>query len=134
MHQFIGWLAVVSVAGILAGCETTPPEDIGPNKTEAYYVQVESSVPGVVIETNNAVAGTTPLTLKIFGDSPGNFHNFGSPEYRMRAIPPFTNGDEIVQTRVFKTGHSGSGDRIPGVIFFNMNQQSGAVLIDSLGK
>jgi hypothetical protein len=124
------WLAVLG-AGVLNGCQTfTPDDEPGPNKTMAYYVRVESSTPGATIETNNVVAGQAPLTIKIFGDKDGNFHYFGNPEFVVRAVPPNTN--EFVQTKVFRTGGpSSSGDRVPGVIFFDLGQRDGAVLIDS---
>ncbi len=115
----------------LAGCHSTPPEDRGPDHTEAYYIQIESSVPGVTIQTNGVAAGVTPLSLKVFGDDPGRFHDFGNSEYVIRALPGSTN--QFLQTRVFHTGKgSVSGDRIPGVIFFDMNQPNGGVSIDSI--
>ena len=124
----IGLCAVIS----WTSCQMTAPGDEqGPERTIAFYVEVQSSAPGVMIETNNVAAGRTPLTLKIYGDAPGNFHNFGSPEFTMRAVPVSTN--EFVQTRIFKTGgHSSAGDRIPGLVFFDMTQQNGALLIDSI--
>jgi hypothetical protein len=122
----------VSLSGMLPGCQTSVPDsEAGPEKTAAYYVKVESSEPGVTIETNQVYAGKTPLTLKVFGDNPGAFHDFGSPEYTVRALPLTTN--QFLQTRVFRTGKgSALGDRIPGLIFFDMSRQTGGFLIDSI--
>jgi hypothetical protein len=110
---------------------TPPGEEGGADHTIAYFIQVEASVPGISIETNHVVAGRTPFTLKVFGDMPGCFHNFGSPEFLVRAIPSSPN--EFVQTRAFKTGvPSAPGERIPGLLFFDMSKAEGALLIDSI--
>jgi hypothetical protein len=131
MHKF-ALLALPLCVEILAGCQSSAPDaDHGPDKTIAHYMKVESSQPGVSIETNGVSAGTTPLTLKIFGDFTGTFHDFGNPEYVLRALPLETN--QVVQTRVFRTGKSSApGDRIPGMVFFDMNRQGGGILIDSI--
>src|SRR6516162_2412897 len=122
MCRSFNLLIIPTAIVLLIGCETS--EEAGPNKTVAFYIQVQSSVPGVAIETNNAFAGRTPLTLKVFGDSEGIFHNFGMPEYTLRAVPSGTN--EFVQTKVFKTGgRPGTGDKIPGVIFFDVSHPEG---------
>jgi hypothetical protein len=123
---------LLSSAWILAGCRSASADtETGPNRTIADYLRIESSVPGVNIETNNVLAGKTPLTLKIFGDVSGTFHNFGSSEYIVRALPLTTN--QFLQTRVFRTGKSSSpGDKIPGLLFFDMSQQGSGVLIDSI--
>ena len=117
---------------LIAGCQSSSPDaETGPQHTEAFYIHVESSRPGVTIETNHVVAGQTPLTLKIFGDIPGLFHQFDSPDFVISALPLNTN--EFAQTKVFKTGtHSHPGDRIPGVIFFNMSERTGGLSIDSI--
>ena len=117
---------------LCAGCRTTDPSvETGPNGTIAHYLRVESSIPGVDIETNRVPAGKTPLTLKIFGDVTGTFHDFGSPEYVVRALPQTTN--QFLQTRVFRTGKSSNpGDVIPGLLFFDMSQPGSGMLIDSL--
>ncbi len=109
---------------LLCGCETTPQNvERGPQGTIAYMVQVESSEPGVRIEANNDYVGQTPLTLKIFGDKDGTFHNFGSQEYIIRAFPLNTN--QYTQTKVFRTGGWFSQeDRIPTRIYFDMNQKT----------
>src|SRR6478672_2917285 len=102
-------LAGLAAIGLLAGCDTIPPgAERGPNGTMAYYVPITSSEPGVRIEANGEVVGTTPLTLKIWGDPDGTFHDFGSYEYVVRAIPVRTN--QFVQARVFRTGKMFSGE------------------------
>jgi hypothetical protein len=125
---FVFWIAAFA----LAGCQMTPPgEESGPKHTTAFFIQVETSFPGVTIETNNVTAGRTPLTLKVFGDSLGSFHNFGNPEFVVRAIPSRTN--EFPQTKIFRTGVlSAPGDPIPGLLFFDMTKPQGALLIDSI--
>jgi hypothetical protein len=117
---------------LFAGCRATDPSlETGPNRTIAHYLRVESSIPGVNIETNRVLAGKTPLTLRIFGDVTGTFHNFGSPEYVVNALPITTN--QFLQTRVFRAGQgSNPGEKIPGLLFFDMSQPGSGVLIDSL--
>jgi hypothetical protein len=125
------FVVLLYLASLLTACRTTTPDsEHGSDKTVACYLKVESSVPGVTIETNKVFAGKTPLTLRIFGDTPGSFHNFGSPEYVLSALPLTTN--QFLQTRVFKTGKgSVPGEKIPGLIFFDMSQQSGGLIIDT---
>ncbi len=83
---------ILATAIVLAGCSSAPPDaERGPNGTIAYYVQVESSEPGVRIEANNDYVGKTPLTLKIFGDKDGTFHNFG----RCQSLTARTTGHFI---------------------------------------
>ena len=87
----------------------------------AYHVLVEASEPGARIEANGAQVGNTPLTLKIFGDPDGTFHDFGSYHYAVRAFPLTTN--QYAQARFFGTGKAWSPeDRIPERIYFDMNQ------------
>ncbi len=113
------------VAGLLlAGCATPlpPGAEPGPNGTMAYSVLIEASQPGARIEVEGDYVGETPLTLKIFGDTDGTFHDFGSSAYVIRAIPVTTN--QYAQTRVFRTGQMlSSQDRIPQRIYFDMSQQ-----------
>ncbi len=129
-----GFLVFPAVLGLLAatGCGTTGSDsESGPEHTVAYYIKIESSLPEITIETNHVVAGKTPLTLKVFGDPPGTFHNFGSPDYSLRALPLSTN--EFPQARIFRTGkRSTPGERIPGLVFFDLSQPAGGVLIDSI--
>jgi hypothetical protein len=92
----------------------------GPHGTIAYNVPVEASEPGVKIFVNQQFVGTTPLTLKIFGDKDGTFHDFGSYIYVVQAVPLQTN--QYVQTRIFGTGrHFSHEDRIPDRIFFDLD-------------
>jgi len=87
----------------------------------AFNVPVESSDPGARIEVNGETVGNAPLTLKIFGDPDGTFHDFGSYEYVVRAFPVKTN--QFVQTRIFRTGRMFAGeDYIPSQIYFDLNQ------------
>lgn len=124
--------AVTTLAfAALAGCATTPNAEKGPNRTIAYYMQVKSSTPGITIETNNVYAGQTPLTLMIFGDRDGTFHNFGCAEYTIRALPLNTN--QFLQTQTFRTtSKSSPGARIPGLVFFEMNARDGSFSLDVL--
>jgi len=116
---FSGGLAAI---GFLAGCESIPPgAERGPHGTMAYLVQVDANEPGVRIEANGQFVGTTPLTLKIFGDPDGTFHDFGSDYYIIQALPLHTN--QFPQTAMFRTGHLFSPeDRIPRQIHFDMNR------------
>jgi hypothetical protein len=121
-------LAVLAI--LLTACASTQPkEERGPQGTVAYLVQVESSEPGARIEANNDYIGNTPVTLKIFGDKDGTFHNFGSQDYIIRAFPANTN--QFIQTKIFRTGGWFSQeDKIPSRIFFDMNQKSSGFSVD----
>src|SRR5258706_15322527 len=116
--------AGLALAGFLTGCETLPPgAEPGPHGTMAYDVLIEASEPGGRIEANGEFIGNTPIHLKIFGDTDGTFHDFGSYFYIVRAFPLTTN--QYVQTRVFRTGRGFTPeDQIPKRIFFDMNQPS----------
>jgi hypothetical protein len=105
---------------LLAACATDPPGiEHGPDNTIAYKVPVEASEPGTKIEVNYKPAGVAPMTVTIYGDRDGTFHNFGSDEYIIRAYPP--NSDQFPQTKIFKTGAMGvKDDRIPQRIFFDL--------------
>ena len=81
------------------------------------------------IEANDDYIGKTPLTLKIFGDKDGTFHNFGSSEYFLKAYPYSTN--QFPQTKVFRTGGWFSQeDKVPSRIYFDMNQKTSGFSID----
>jgi hypothetical protein len=128
--NFAGLSALVVVLG-LCGCATStnPKAEHGPGGTIAYKVEVESSTPGVRIEVNDDYIGKTPLTLTIFGDKDGTFHNFGAKDYIIRAFPVATN--QFPQTKVFRTGGWFSDeDRIPSRIYFEMEQQGSGFSID----
>lgn len=122
MKPLLTSTAGLVVLAFLAGCATPPPgAERGPHGTIAYYVPVEASEPAVKIYANNQYVGTAPLTLKIFGDKDGTFHDFGSYYYVVQGVPVNTN--QYVQTRVFGTGrHFTHEDRIPQKIYFDMNQ------------
>src|SRR4029077_6338193 len=85
----------------MAGCATPddPSVEHGPQNTIAYLVPVESSEPGAKVEVNYKLVGTTPPTIKIFGDRDGTFHNFGNDEYIVRAYPP--SDRQFPQTKIF---------------------------------
>jgi hypothetical protein len=119
-----------ALLSLLAGCASYPPNaERGPEGTMAYYVQIECSDPGVRIEANDDYIGKAPLTLKIFGDRDGTFHNFGSSDYIIRAYPLSTN--QFIQTKVFRTGGWFSQeDKIPSRIYFDMNQRTSGFSID----
>jgi hypothetical protein len=117
-------LPIAAVAiGLLAGCATPlpPGAEPGPNGTMAFLVPVEASDPGVTIYANGQKAGVTPVTLKIFGDPDGTFHDFGSYEFVVQAVPTRTN--QFVQARIFGTGRMfAREDKIPDRIHFDMNR------------
>ena len=132
-HQNLILYMSLGIAAFIAGCETTPSSEKGPEHTKTFYVQVQASVEGVRIETNNAFAGNAPLTLRILGNKDGTFHNFGNPQFVFRALPLTTNG--LAPVQVFKAGTSSSpGDRIPGLIFFDMARPTGSFSVDSAAE
>ncbi len=102
----------------LSSCATSaPPAERGPDGTVAYYVEVDSDEPGARIEVNNEFVGVAPMTLRIWGDRDGTFHNFGSYKYVVRAYP--TRRGEQPQTKEFATGGwFTSEDMIPHRIYF----------------
>src|SRR4030095_1071321 len=114
---------VYSLVVAFVGCATDPatsankPEK-GPGGTIAYLVEVESSEPGARIEANNEYIGKAPLTLKIFGDKDGTFHNFGSYNYTIKGYP--VKPGQQPQTKEFRTGGWFTPeDRIPKKLFFD---------------
>ena len=117
----------LAAAGLLAGCASYPPgAERGPHGTMAYDVFIEASAPGAQIEANGTVLGNTPIHVKIFGDRDGTFHDFGSYQYMIRALPLATN--QFAQVRAFGTGRGfTSEDLIPAHIYFDMNQPPPAV-------
>lgn len=118
--------AVLAAVGLGTGCATLPPgAEPGPHGTMAYDVLVESSPPGARIEANGEPVGEAPVHIKIFGDTDGTFHDFGSYYYVVRAFPLTTN--QFPQVRAFRTGRDFSPeDRIPNKIYFDMNQPAPA--------
>src|SRR5437762_3873342 len=94
----------LAAIGLFAGCESIPPgAERGPEHTMAYNVLIEASEPGATIKANGEEIGATPVTLKIFGDPDGTFHDFGSYFYVIEALPLRTN--QFYQVRQFRTGH-----------------------------
>jgi len=117
-------------AAVLLGCSSTPNGDKGTEGTTAFYVHVQASRDGVGIETNNVLAGKAPLVLRLMGDKGGTFHNFGDSQYVVRAVPDSKNSPVAMQ--VFKTGNKSSpGDRIPGLIFLDIDNPSGSFSVDT---
>ena len=58
------------------------------------------------------------MTLKIFGDKDGTFHNFGSYDFIVRAYPPGSGRPS--QTKVYKTGAlMAAEDKVPAKIYFD---------------
>jgi len=134
MKMSVIYLLGLSLAGLfIAGCASTPPGvERGPHGTIAYYVSVEASPPGARIEANGEDIGTTPLTLKIFGDKDGTFHDFGSYYYVVRALPLTTN--QFPQARYFRTGRWFTPeDMVPRQIYFDMNRPSPAFMPPQMG-
>ena len=123
MSKTLLFVVGVVVASFLSGCQTPlpPGAEPGPHGTMAFQVLIEASEPGARIEVGGEHVGNTPLTLKVFGDRDGTFHDFGSYHYVVRALPLTTN--QFPQARFFGTGRAwGAEDRIPERIFFDMNQ------------
>jgi hypothetical protein len=110
--------AVLVFAGCATSSSTAQKPERGPGGTIAYYVEIQSSEPGARIEANNEDIGTTPTTLRIFGDKDGTFHNFGSYHYTITAYP--VRSGEQPQTKDFRTGGWFTPeDNIPKKIFFD---------------
>jgi len=122
MKTILSLTASLTAVMFLAGCQSTPPGvERGPHGTIAYDVYVDASAPGARIEADGNLVGNTPLHLKIYGDRDGTFHDFGSYQYVIRALPLATN--QFAQVRTFGTGrHFAPEDRIPSQIYFDMNQ------------
>jgi hypothetical protein len=120
-HHTVITGTVVLLSLLCGGCATEDPSvERGPDGTVAYSVSVEASEPGTKIEINGKVEGIAPLTLKIFGDRDGTFHNFGSDDYTVRAYPP--RAEQYPQSRIFKTGTFGiREDKIPQKIYFDFS-------------
>jgi hypothetical protein len=87
----------------------------------AYHIVIEASEPGATIIANGADIGKTPVTLKIFGNPDGTFHDFGSRYYVIQAIPVATN--QFAQNKVFQSRRRGSSDKmIPHQFYFDMSK------------
>ena len=113
---------LIPMALALVGCSTTEKAGVekGPHGTIAYTIAIEANEPGAKIEVNHKMLGTAPLTVKVFGDKDGTFHNFGDDEYVVRGYPP--RQDQYPQTKIFKTGAFGiKDDKIPQKIYFDFS-------------
>ncbi|KAB2660062.1 MAG: hypothetical protein DVB31_14775 [Verrucomicrobia bacterium] len=113
---------ILCAAVLASGCaaphgSTQQNTEAGPEGTVAYYVPVESSEPGTKIEANFEMIGSAPLKLRIWGDTDGTFHNFGSYDYTVRAYP--SRPGLSPQMKHFRCGGMFQPeDRIPEKIFF----------------
>jgi len=121
MKRLLRIAAGLTVAGLLAGCQSLPPgAEPGPHGTMAYDVLIDATPPGARIVANGKEIGNTPVHLKIFGDRDGTFHDFGSYYYVIKAYPITTN--QFAQVRYFRTGRMWTAqDYIPSRIDFEMN-------------
>jgi hypothetical protein len=111
---------IIIVGAFAAGCVTDDPPgtERGPDNTIPYNIRIEASEPETKIEVNYKPAGIAPVTVKVFGDRDGSFHNFGSDEFIVRAYP--RNPDLFPQTKILKTGAMGTADeKIPEKIYFD---------------
>jgi hypothetical protein len=121
--EFPRVLLMLSVV-LLFGCQTGPQPERGPDGTIAYYIEVQSSVPAR-IEVNSDYIGDTPTRIKVFGDRDGTFHNFGSFEYVIRALPKEKGTNVFPQTKTFRTGGWFSQeDKVPSRLYFDMSEKS----------
>lgn len=112
--------ALLALTSCATSSSTAQKPERGPDGTIAYMVQIETSEPNARIEVNGEDVGRSPMTLKIFGDKDGTFHNFGSYQYVIKAYP--VRQGQYVQTKVFRTGGwFTSEDKIPSRIYFDMN-------------
>jgi hypothetical protein len=127
--------AAISLSFLLVTSSCTTPSsserERGPDGTVAYLVPIDSSEPGTRIEVNGESVGITPMTVKIFGDRDGTFHNFGSYEFVVRAFPPGVNRPAI--TKIYHTGAlMAQEDRIPQRISFDCGPKMTAGEVDQL--
>jgi hypothetical protein len=89
----------------------------------AYEVPITATHPGTKIYADGQFVGEAPMTLKIFADTDGTFHNFGSDQYVLQAVPAETN--LYTQIRPFYTGGlSIPEDKIPASVHFDMSRPS----------
>jgi S1-C subfamily serine protease len=112
------------------GAAVESPNEKGPSGTIAYYIEVDSSEPGVRIEVDRESVGVTPTTIKVFGDKDGTFHRFKKEIFEIRAIP--SRPGQYPQSKVYRTGgFFVSDDQIPSRIYFDMSERSGSGLAES---
>ena len=111
--------ALLTLAGCATSSSTAQKPERGPDGTIAYLVSIETSEPGARIEANGEDVGKSPMTLKIFGDKDGTFHNFGSYHYVIKAYP--VRQGQYLQTKVFRTGGWFTPeDKIPSRLYFDI--------------
>jgi S1-C subfamily serine protease len=116
--------SIISIACLLLGASVSiaspaNPEERGPNGTIAYYIEVETSEPGIRIEADGELAGVSPLKVKVFGDRDGTFHHFKKAKYEIRAIP--SRAGQFLQLKSYSTGgFFVPDDRIPSHLYFDM--------------
>jgi hypothetical protein len=112
---------LAAAAWLWGGCSSAPEQagvEKGLHGTIAYQVQIEASEPNTKIEVNHQAVGVAPITVKVFGDKDGTFHNFGSDEWVVRGYPP--KPEQFPQTKIFRTGAFGvKDDKIPQRVYFN---------------
>jgi len=131
MKRFSLMLFGLVAMSVIVGCSTTSSGNTerGPQGTIAYYVQIESSEPGARVEANDDYVGKTPMSLKIFGDKDGTFHNFGTMDYIIKVYPVRTG--QYVQTKAFKTGGWWTPeDKIPSRLYFDLDLKTERFSID----
>ena len=64
-----------------------------------------------------------------FGDRDGTFHNFGSRGFIIKVFP--VRAGQHIQTKLFETGGWwGKEDKIPGRLYFDLDQKSEGFSID----
>jgi len=108
---------------LFASCASSPPgSERGPQGTIAYYIQVESDPPGARVETNGEYVGNTPLTIKVFGDPDGTFHNFANQnKYTISATLP----GQQTQTKTYGAGGwFAPEDMIPKKVLFTFSSEA----------
>jgi hypothetical protein len=117
------------------GCQSSSkvrPEK-GPQGTIAYEIALESSEAGARVEVNGDYVGKTPISVKVFGDRDGTFHNFGTDDYVIKVFP--VSAGQKAQTKIFRTGRwFGSEDRIPSRLYFDLNSTEEGFSIDLPNK
>ncbi len=119
------------LASLVSGCQSAPgikPEK-GPGGTIVYQIMVESNTEGARVEVNGDYIGKTPISVKVFGDRDGTFHDFGTEDFVIRVFPVKTG--QKIQTKVFRTGRWFSAeDKIPTRLYFDLDLNEEGFTID----
>jgi hypothetical protein len=115
------WSNWIIVCLLLSSCASGEKQksgqERGPDGTVAYMIRIDSSLSGANIEADGEYVGKAPMVLRVFGDRDGTFHNFGSPEFVLRAT---LNGQEEIKS--FRTGgFFAPEDRIPSAVYFSFS-------------